>query len=140
MMMRPRASALATLAVSLGAGCVGTELSKVVAQRDAIGAAADDYSCPKHKIREISDNADNRTRHWIYILSVCGIPRAYQDQAGQGGFNFVEIALPADAGPAPLKLPPRAPEDDEDEPQATAPRGAEPTDAAVPVVDAAADR
>jgi hypothetical protein len=135
--MKARLIGFATLVAVALAGCVGTEFSKIVAQRDAIGAAADDYSCPKHKIREISDNADNHTRHWIYILSVCGVPRAYQDQTGQGGFNFVEIALPADAGPAPLKLPPRASEDDEDERGPSA-RAADPVDAASAVVDAAA--
>jgi hypothetical protein len=54
----------------------------------------------------------------MYILNVCGTPHAYRDRAGQGGFDFVEVPMPADAGPPPLVLPKRAPEEDESQNQA----------------------
>jgi hypothetical protein len=137
MIKRRSTFVVAAAAVSI-VGCAGTMLGQYIAQRDAIGAAADDYPCPKHKIREISDNADPHERHWVYILSVCGVLRAYRDRAAQGGFDFVEIPLPADAGPAPLVLPKRAPEEDSDEDDAAAPLpGAGPAVVAA-IADAAA--
>jgi hypothetical protein len=117
-MMQRRSTFVAAAAAVVIVGCAGTMLGQYIAQRDAISAAADDYPCPRHKIREISDNADPHERHWVYVLSVCGVLRAYRDRAATGGFDFVEIPLPADAGlagPAPLVLPKRAAEEDSDE-------------------------
>ena len=140
-MMQRRSTFVAAAAAVSIVGCAGTMLGQYIAQRDAIGAAADDYPCPRHKIREISDNADPHERHWVYILAVCGVPHAYRDRAAQGGFDFVEIPMPADAGPPPLVLPKRAAEeesDDESAPSARAPAPAAPPPAAPPpaVVDA----
>jgi hypothetical protein len=128
---RRRSAVVLAIVVTSALGCAGTMLAEVVAQRDAITAAGDDYPCPRHRIREISDNADPHERHWVYILNVCGVPHAYRDRAGQGGFEFVEIPMPADAGPAPLVLPPRAPEEDSDNGPAPAAAGAAIPDAKV---------
>ncbi len=116
-MTPPRRLVLPVLAIALGAGCVGTEVAKVIASRDAIGAARDDYPCPSRNVRVLSTTADVNVRHWLYIIDICGVPHAYRDRNTTGGFDFVEVPMPADAGPPPLVLPPRAPEESDGTPR-----------------------
>jgi hypothetical protein len=104
---------------------MGGMMAQAAGLRDAITAASADHDCPKGQIHVISDTAAPNSRHWLYVLDVCGVPRTYQDRASLlgGGFQFVEIPMHGSA-PTRLVLPPRAPEEESDD-NGSAPTGPE---------------